>query len=68
MMFMRKEEAFLITQFEESQLQLSDEPIPPEREDHMFLDALRRLDAAIAAGADYDDWGRRLFHHAGDLL
>ena len=45
MMFMRKEVDYLITQFEESQLQLSDEPIPPEREDHMFLDALRRLDA-----------------------
>ena len=49
MMFMRKEVDYLITQFEENQLQLSDEPIPPEREDHMFLDALRQLDASIAA-------------------
>src|SRR5437870_5461312 len=61
MMFMRKEVDYLITQFEESQLELSDEPIPPDRDDHVFLDALRRLDAAIAAGADYDEWEKDFF-------
>src|SRR5438093_8972309 len=61
MMFMRKEVDYLITKFEESQLELSDEPIPPDRDDHVFLEALRRLDASIAAGAEYDDWEEDFF-------
>jgi hypothetical protein len=55
-MFMRKEVEYLITPFDESQLQLSDEPIPPDGADHTFLEALRQLDARIAAEDDYGDW------------
>jgi len=61
MMFMRKEVDYLITKFEESQLQLSDPPIPPDRDDQRFLDALRQLDISIAAGAEYDDWEEDFF-------
>src|SRR5919204_5680036 len=48
-MFMRKEVEYLITPFAESQLQVSDTPIPPESDDRQFLDALRQLEARIAA-------------------
>ena len=37
MMFMRKEVDYLITKFEESQLELSDEPIPSDRDDGNIL-------------------------------
>ena len=47
-MFMRKEVEYLITPFAESQLQVSDTPIPPEGDDRPFLDALRQLEARIA--------------------
>jgi hypothetical protein len=60
-MFMRKEVEYLITKFEESQLNLSDDPVPPDLDDETFLNALRRLDAQIAAGAYYDDWEEDFF-------
>ena len=60
-MFMRKEVEYLITPFEESQLNLSDEIAPPTRDDEPFLDALRQLDARIAAGEDYSDWEADFF-------
>jgi hypothetical protein len=52
-MFMRKEVDYLITPFAESQLQVSNTPIPPESDDRPFLDALRQLEARIAAHVDY---------------
>ncbi len=60
-MFMRKEVDYLITPFEESQLNLSDEIIPPDGDDDAFLDALRQLDARIDAGDDYGDWENDFF-------
>jgi hypothetical protein len=42
-MFMRKEVEYLITPFEESQLTLSDEIIPPNGDDDTFLNALEQL-------------------------
>ena len=59
--FMRKEVEYLITPFEESQLNLSDEVVPPDRDDNMFLNALRHLDARIDAGDDYSDWEADFF-------
>lgn len=62
MMFMRKEVEYLITPFEESQLHLSEDPVPPDGDDHTFLDALRRPDVRIAADDDYDDWEDDFFN------
>src|SRR5262252_5017617 len=55
-MFMRKEVEYLITPFEESQLNLSDEIIPPSDEDATLVNALEQLDARIDFGEDYGDW------------
>jgi hypothetical protein len=60
-MFMRKEVEYLITPFEESQLNLSDEIIPPNGDDDTFLDALEQLDARIDFGEDYGDWESDFF-------
>jgi hypothetical protein len=60
-MFMRKEVEYLITPFAESQLHLSDAPIPPDRDDATVLEALRQLEARIAAGEDYGDWEADFF-------
>jgi hypothetical protein len=60
-MFMRKEVEYLITPFAESQLHLSDEVVPPDRDDETFLGALRQLDARIDAGDDYSDWEADFF-------
>jgi hypothetical protein len=42
-MFMRKEVEYLITPFAESQLHLSDQLVPPDRDDQIWLDALHQL-------------------------
>lgn len=60
-MFMRKEVEYLITKFDESQLYLSDEPIPPGRADQQMLNDLRRMDEYIEEGADYDEWEDHFF-------
>lgn len=60
-MFMRKEVDYLITKFDEAQLEMSEEPIVPDREDQTLLNALRRLDEYIEAGADYDEWEKHFF-------
>jgi hypothetical protein len=61
MMFMRKEVEYLITPFAESQLHLSADRIPPDRDDATVLEALRQLEARIAAGEDYGDWEADFF-------
>jgi hypothetical protein len=60
-MFMRKEVEYLITPFEESQLTLSDEIIPPNDDDNTFVKALEELDARIDFGEDYGDWESDFF-------
>jgi hypothetical protein len=55
-MFMRKEVDYLIMPFEESQLNLSDEIIPPSDDDATLVNALEQLDARIDFGEDYGDW------------
>jgi hypothetical protein len=55
-MFMRKEVEYLITPFAESQLNLSDEIIPPNGDDATFVKALEELDARIDFGEDYGEW------------
>ena len=60
-MFMRKEVEYLITPFAESQLHLSADRIPPDRDDATVLEALRQLEARIAAGEDYGDWEADFF-------
>jgi hypothetical protein len=60
-MFMRKEVEYLITPFAESQLHLSDQLVPPDRDDAMWLDALRQLEARIDEGEDYGDWEADFF-------
>jgi hypothetical protein len=60
-MFMRKEVEYLITPFAESQLHLSDQLVPPDRDDEKLLDTLRQLEACIDAGDDYDDWEADFF-------
>ena len=60
-MFMRKEVEYLITPFAKSQLHLSDQRVPPDRDDAMWLDALRQLEARIDEGNDYGDWEADFF-------
>jgi len=60
-MFMRKEVEYLITPFEESQLHLSDEIIPPNDDDDTFVKALEELDARIDFGEEYGDWESDFF-------
>src|SRR5712691_116804 len=60
-MFMRKEVEYLITPFEESQLHLSDEIIPPDGDDDAFVKALEELDARIDFGEDYGEWESDFF-------
>src|SRR6266705_1499790 len=60
-MFMRKEVAYLITPFEESQLHLSDEIISPDGDDDAFVKALEELDARIDFGEDYGAWEADFF-------
>ncbi len=60
-MLIRKEVEYLITPFEESQLNLSDEIIPPNRDDDSFLNALEQLDTLIDSGEDYGDWESDFF-------
>jgi hypothetical protein len=60
-MFMRKEVEYLITPFEESQLNLSDQIIPPNGDDVTFVNALEQLDARIDFGEDYGDWESDFF-------
>jgi hypothetical protein len=60
-MFMRKEVEYLITPFEESQLNLSDQIIPPNGDDATFVKALEELDARIDFGEDYGDWESDFF-------
>jgi hypothetical protein len=60
-MFMRKEVEYLITKFDESQLEMSEEPIPPDRDDQKLLNALHRMDEYIEEGADYDEWEAHFF-------
>lgn len=55
-MFMRKEVEYLIAKFDESQLELSDTPIPPDQEDQKMLAQLQQLDENLEDGAEYDDW------------
>ena len=56
MLFMRKEEVMVIERFDEADLNLSETPIPPDKDDHRMLDILCRLDQAIMNGDDYDKW------------
>ena len=60
-MFMRKEVEYLITPFAESQLRFSDQRVPPDRDDVMWLEALRQLEARIDEGDDYGDWEADFF-------
>jgi hypothetical protein len=60
-MFMRKEVEYLITPFAESQLNLSDEIVPPTNDDDTFVKALEELDARIDFGEEYGDWESDFF-------
>lgn len=60
-MFMRKEAEYLITKFDESQLAISEEAIPADRDDQKLLTALRRMDKYIKKGAGYDEWEAHFF-------
>ena len=55
-MFIRKEREYRIEKFDESEFELSDEPLPPTSEDQEMLEKLFKLDEMIADGEDYDEW------------
>lgn len=55
-MVMRKEISHLITRFDESKLNLSDEPILPDKEDKKFVNDIKKLDSFILRRADYDEY------------
>lgn len=55
-MVMRKEISHLITRFDESKLNLSDEPILPDKEDKKFVKDIKKLDSFILRRADCDEY------------
>lgn len=55
-MFMRKEVEYLITPFDEHQLNISEEPISANDDDQKMLAAMRRMDQYIEEHAEYDEW------------
>jgi hypothetical protein len=55
-MFMRKEEEYHFSAFDEEQLELKSETVPPSQDDREMLQALRELDLMLTDGEAYDDW------------
>ncbi len=55
-MFMRKDTEYEIVQFDEDQLQLSEDAVPDTPNDRKLIDALLRMDRFMDEEADYDDW------------
>ncbi|MDY6949900.1 MAG: hypothetical protein SWE60_00175 [Thermodesulfobacteriota bacterium] len=55
-MFIRKEVRHLIKPFDYTALALSDEIIPPDKKDKVFVDTLDQLDSQISAGVDYGEY------------
>lgn len=60
-MFMRKEVEYLIAQFDEARLGLSDKPIPADSDDQKMLKALKKLDKQLKDGEEYDEWEELCF-------
>ena len=61
-MCMRKERAYDIKPFDETQLTLSGEEIPVSQDDQAMLEQLQRLDVMLADGEGYDAWEELYFH------
>lgn len=59
-MFIRKEVAHLIQPIEETQIQLIADPVASDDREMGLLDELRRLDALVDQGADWDDMEKLL--------
>lgn len=55
-MFVRKEEQFLISEFDYGSLRLSEEDYTPDSEDKKLLQMLNGMDKYIVEGVDYDKW------------
>lgn len=55
-LFMRKEIAYVIAKFDETELALSTEAIPPNQDDWAILGQLQQLDAMVTEGKVYDAW------------
>lgn len=55
-MFLRKEEHFLISEFDYGSLRLSEEDYTPDSEDKKILQMLTRLDKHVLDGVAYDEW------------
>ena len=52
-MFIRKEIRHIIMPFDYDALDLSDEIIPPDKNDKAFVDRINKLDSQLCAGIDY---------------
>jgi hypothetical protein len=60
-LFIRKEISHLITAFNYGDLDISNEPLPPDDEDRGLVDKINRMDRYIAEGNDYDEWEDHYF-------
>jgi hypothetical protein len=55
-MFVRKEEQFLIPEFDYGSLHLSEEDYTPDGEDKKLLQMLNKMDKYVVDGVAYDEW------------
>ena len=60
-MFIRKEEHYLIPDFDYSRLNFSKEPVIPDDNDRKMVSAINRMDKFIADGEDYGEWEDHYF-------
>jgi len=59
--FIRKEVSHLIVPFNFYELQLSEQPIPPDTEDQKMIQTVRQMDRYLLESADYDEWEDHYF-------
>jgi len=55
-MFVRKDERYLISEFNYDSIKISAEPIPPDHGDEKLVAMINRMDKYIDNGTDYEKW------------
>lgn len=60
-MYIRKEEDYLIADFDYNQVKISDDTIPPDDEDTKLIHQIELQDKDIADGTEYEKWEERYF-------
>lgn len=60
-MFVRKEERYLIPEFNYDSLNISEESYIPDDDDEKLVQFINQIDKCIADGVDYDEWEDHYF-------